>query len=217
MFLMGTRASKLGFLAASILGFFILPAHAALVYEVTVDTSSINGVNGVIDLQFNPGGLTSQAASALVTSFNAGGGTLGSVVPPVGGPVTGSLLTDDLAFQNSANTDYAHELLFADFVQFLVTFDGLALNSPDNGPAGTSFGVFLYDQTFNPLVTADALVAQIDINPDGTITTTGFPLGSPVVTFNLITSDVPEPGTLTSLLLAGCALSLYARKRAARF
>lgn len=177
-----------------------LQLQAATIYLVTVDTASLVGSPGIIDMQFNPGGVTSQAATALVTSFT--GGTLGSVVPPVIGPVTGTLPTGDLLFQNNANTDYAHGILFGSSFQFRLTLDGVALTAPDNGPAGTSFGLFLYDPGFAPLITGDGLLAQIDINPDGGITTTGF--GG--TTFQDV-SGIPEPGTVTSMLLGGCALA----------
>ena len=200
---------------AAFFAFSIGTAHAAVIYQVTVNTSSLNGVNGIIDLQFNPGGVTSQAATALVTSFS--GATLGNVVPPVIGPVTGTLPTDDLLFQNSANTDYAHEILFTNSFQFRVAFDGPALTAPNDGPAGTSFGLFLYDQSFSPLITLDALIAQIDINPNGTLTTTGFPIGASVASFQIVNeSPIPEPSTLTSMLLAGSALALFIRKRSAK-
>lgn len=190
----------------------VLPVGAATIFQVTVDTTSLSGQSGVINLQFNPGGVTSQPASALVTLFT--GAALGNVIPPTSGPVTGTLPANNLTFQNSANTDYAHQItLFNNSFQFRITLDGIALTAPNNGPAGTSFGLFLYAPDFTtPLLTADGLIAQIDINPDGTITTTGFPSGNPAATFAVV-SDVPEPGTLSSLLLAGSAIALLLRRR----
>ena len=201
------RTAQLSALAAALV--FTLPqASASVLYQITVDTSSISGTNGAVDLQFNPGGVTSQAATAGVTGFT--GGTLGAVIPPIIGPVTGSLPTDDLLFQNSANTDYANGVLFGSSFTFLLTLDGVALTAPNNGPAGTSFGLFVFDSAFNPLITADGLVARVDINPDGTITTTGFPDGG--TTF---LAGVPEPGALSLVGLGAAALCML-RKRLVR-
>lgn len=194
---------------------WVLPASAATIFQVTVNTTSLNGQSGVIDLQFNPGGVTSQPASALVTLFT--GATLGIVIPPTIGPVTGTLPANNLTFQNSANTDYAHQItLFNNSFQFRIALDGIALTAPNNGPAGTSFGLFLYGPDFvTPLLSADGLIAQIDINPDGTITTTGFPSGNPAATFAVV-SDVPEPGTLSSMLIAGSVFALLLRRQSIR-
>lgn len=195
--------------AAACALFSVTSVQAATVFLVTVDTGSLNGNSGVVDFQFNPGGLTSQPATALITSFT--GGTLGNIVPPVIGPVTGTLPTDDLLFQNSANTDYAHEIVFGSSFRFRLTLDGAALTAPNNGPAGSSFGVFLYSPAFNPLITADGLIGRLDINPDGTVTTSGFG----TTTFQDANS-IPEPSTVTSVALAGCLLAFAALSKSVR-
>jgi len=64
-------------------------ANAAVVYGVTVDTSSVSGTSGFLEMQFNPGG-SSLAATATVSGFNAGSGVL-IPAPDVLGNVTGTL------------------------------------------------------------------------------------------------------------------------------
>src|ERR1700683_1519004 len=50
-----------------------VPAFADVIYGVTVDTSSLSGNGGYIDLQFNPSSFTTQAANAAVTNFSTDG------------------------------------------------------------------------------------------------------------------------------------------------
>ena len=188
---------------------FAAPALPSTIFEITVNTSSIASQSGIVDLQFNPGGATAQDATATIVAFT--GATLGDVVPPLLGPVSGTLPHENVTFKNSAYTDYAQELLFGNALYIRVAFDGVALTAPDNGPAGTSFFLFFYNQAFDPLVTADGLVAQIDINPDGSVSAGG----ADNVTFTTV-SQVPEPSTVSSLLIAAGAAALVRHKRTSR-
>lgn len=186
-------------------------AYAAITYNVAVDTSLINGVTGNLNFQFNPGG-GAQAATASISGWSATGGSfLGA--PILTGDVTGTLPATVTFGNTTGLNDYFHPIQYGTSFQFLLTFDGAAINSPANGPAGTSFLIALYDNDdpLNALLTdTPDFIAAADINPDGTITITRFntPLGGdPVATFS---SDVPEPSTVfltaAGLVLAGCFL-----------
>jgi hypothetical protein len=48
-------------------------ASADVVYEVTVNTSSISGTMGSLDFNFNPGPLVTQAASLQILDFMSHG------------------------------------------------------------------------------------------------------------------------------------------------
>jgi len=90
-----------------------------------------------------------------------------------------------------------------------VTFSGTA---PGNAaPDGSGFLVTLYDESFGFLVNplANNEVANVTINPDGTLTGNGstFAGGSAVV------SPVPEPGTA---VLGAAALAVLVYRRRAR-
>jgi hypothetical protein len=209
--------------AALAASFLSAPAKGSVVYLVTVDTSAINGVAGNLDFQFNSGGPSSQAASAEISLFTSVGGAL-SGSPDVSGDVTG-VLPGTVTFNNTAGfNDYFHAFTFGASFQFQLLLDGPAINSP-NGTAtsGSIFALSLFnaagDATF---LTTDpnGAVGTVDINLDGSTTTTTFPSsvngGAPVVTFSTPTPpSVPEPSTFTFLsssLLAMAGLAAMRRK-----
>ena len=51
-------------------------AQADLVFNVSVDTSSLSMQSGFLDFQFNPGDTSAEAATASVTLFQTVGGVL---------------------------------------------------------------------------------------------------------------------------------------------
>src|SRR5215472_6236002 len=62
---------------------------APITYDVTVDTSSITGVAGSLDFEFNPGPLVSQPASLQILDFTSDGALAGT--PALTGDVVGAL------------------------------------------------------------------------------------------------------------------------------
>jgi hypothetical protein len=75
-----------------------------ITYNVTVDTSSISGTSGSLDFQFNPGPLTTQAASLQILDFSSDGSLAGS--PSLTGDVSGAL-PGTLTYDNgTAYNDY---------------------------------------------------------------------------------------------------------------
>jgi hypothetical protein len=188
-------------------------------YSVTVDTASLNGDQGYLDLQFNPGLFTTQPASAAVTNFSTDG-----TLDPLGsdpfdgttGDVSGTL-SSPVSFDNGTSTnEYTQGTTFGNTITFDLDLSGAALDSP-NGEGGGTFVLDFFDLSGNQLLTNSASgdVFTVDINPDGSTTATAFPNasgGPSVVTFSG-PSAVPEPSM--GLLLAGglVAIGVFRRRR----
>ena len=93
---------------------FSLSAFPAVLYQVSVDTSTLSG-SGIVEMQFNPGMVTSQAATAAVSM--ASGVLLGSVEPSIG-DVSGDL-SGVVNFGNTtALNDFAQNVTFGSLFQF---------------------------------------------------------------------------------------------------
>ncbi|HYP04850.1 MAG TPA: NF038129 family PEP-CTERM protein [Bryobacteraceae bacterium] len=202
---------------AAVAGLLLLgstAASAAVIYQVTVDTSAFASESGFLDLQFN-GLAGSDPATAEVSSFS--GGTLvgaptttGSVSGTLPGPVT--FVNDDL------QTSYLQALLFGSSFQFYLTLDGDAINAPSGSPLSeTFFSISLYnaDLTAN-LGPADPLLGSagyVRIAGDGTLDPQAAG-PDPIVTFTEVDTIVPEPSTWVLSSGALLALAVTSRLRA---
>jgi hypothetical protein len=212
---------NLGFAVALATFSAAVPVRASVVYLVTVDTSAINGVSGNLDFQFNPGGPSSQSATASLLSFSSAGGVLGGA-PDITGDVTGALPGTVTIGNTTAFNDYFQPFTFGTSFQFQLLLDGPAINTP-NGTAtsGSTFGLSLFDAAGTSVfltTNSDGFVATADVNLDGSVTTSTFPStvagGPPVVTFSN-PPGVPEPSTFTFLsssLLALAGIAAIRRK-----
>jgi hypothetical protein len=185
-----------------------------ITYLVTVNTSGFAG-DGNIDLQFNPGNIPgADAATAAVMQFN-GAAVVGS--PMIVNDVTGVLAPDTTVLFDNQKTfnDFFQEVTFGQSLSFLVTFGGTAIQSPSAGATfGSTFSVGLFDNTANqnPLVGADGIAGEIDINPGSSLLTTQvFPAGSPVASISLVSS--PEPATIVLAGMALCVVGIASRKK----
>ena len=194
---------------------------APITYQVTIDTSSINGTPGYIDLQFNPSIPASDSQPAYVDILNFS--TDGTLTPnpsdpnqaPIG-EASGSLPLL-VTIDNSETTNiYTDGITFGNTITFTLLFDGPAVETPDPGtyPGGSLFTVDVADSNYNYLLETDPAgtnAAQVALNPDGTTTPNPY-YTNPYVTFG----STPEPSTIT-LLSAGIvglgALALRRRKR----
>jgi len=168
------------------------------------------GVPGWIDFTFsqvNSG--TSLAATATVFDFQSTGFVFDSSItsgPGVTGTLPGpvSIPNDEFA----ANFYSQHVSTWGSMFRFTVTFSGAPGNA---APDGSAFLVSLFDENFSYLVSplSSGEVANVTINPDGTLTGNGstFAGGSATV------DSVPEPGT--ALLGAAALAAMLYRRRVA--
>ncbi|MGO9230321.1 MAG: NF038129 family PEP-CTERM protein [Bryobacteraceae bacterium] len=201
------QINKAAFSIIACLGFAALtpsPASASIIYAITVNTGSEFGQAGYIDIQFNQGDPTSQAATLDLNDFSTDG-----VLDPAAlgtgtvGDVAGSL-PGTLAFDNGQTTDeYTEGITFGNAITFSLTFDGPAIESPDGSSAslflvdflnsGESAYLFTADPTDSSLSNPyDFTVATISVNPDGSTTPVTYPAtvgGTSDATLN----QVPEP------------------------
>jgi hypothetical protein len=185
-------------------------AHAGLVFNVSVDTSSVSMQSGFLDFQFNPGDSSALAATASVTLFQTVGGTL-SQPASLTGDATGSLPGALTLNNGTAFNDAFQGFTFGDSFGFTLTLSGPAIDSP-GGTTGSAFALSLYAADgITPLLTTDpnGSVATIDLNANGTASVSTFaqsPTDNTPAATVTPASAVPEPRTLVLVLMAvACA------------
>ncbi len=188
-------------LLTALCGLFSLSGTAA-VYQVTMNTPSLDGQNGSIDIQFNPGAFPAvfEAGSASISNFTLTGGTLGAEqggtrVNAIGDLAPGPLVITNADFLNGITYDAT----FGTGLSFQVDFTGAAFTA-SNQTILTDFFFFV--------TAGDSVTAQATLLGDSTLDTTNSSNG---VTFTPDTA-IPEPGTL---VLFGCGAAVLAllRKR----
>jgi hypothetical protein len=183
------------------------PAAADVLYSVAVDTSSISGTVGSLDLNLNAGPFTSQLALADVLNFSSDGSLASS--PTLTGDVSGALPSTVTFDDGGAFNDYFDGFTFGSTLMFDVRLYGPAVNSPDGvSTSGSSFGFSMFSDpagTIPALSTdmTDGFAFTVDVNLDGTTTVTDFSSQTGVVA---ATSAVPEP---SSLALLGAVIALW--------
>jgi hypothetical protein len=189
-------------------GFGCGAVRADMIYEVTVDTSSLNGTNGYLDFQFNPGNASALAALATISNFT--GGTPGSAnsFPLAGntGDASGSLPGTLTLDNGTAYNDSFQGFTYGSSFSFDLTLSGPALDNP-SGNVGSSFALSLYAADgATPLLTTDPnnSVLTINLNADGTTTIETFltPTGDPSVVTATAMNAAPEPSSLVLMATA---------------
>lgn len=184
-------------------------ARADFVFDLDINTASIQGTQGYLDLQFNPTGgdglllatVGTFACNTTLESFTTQGNVSGTAFPLV--------FTADGTMNGQINEAFA-AATFGSRVKMTVD-----LAAPDN-ISTASFQVTLYDSLGNPLLAMlskdpndpnDPSVIQLNMvaNPGGT-----QPFVVPLVNSTYATAtlrSVPEPGSFSLLAVAlGCAL-----------
>lgn len=186
-------------------------AFAATSYAVNVDTGTLSGTSGYIDLQFNPGDLTAPTALADLANFNGSLTFNGS--PTVDGDVTGAW-PGAVLFGNSAALNAALQpVTFGSGFNFDVTFSGDYETA--FGGSATRFSLGLLDSNLDPLATIDPIgtILQFELTPGGAVTATTFDADSNGTASVVTLSAVPLPAALPLLASALALLSLTRRRK----
>ena len=187
-----------------------------ITYNVTVDTSSISGTSGSLDFQFNPGPLTTQAASLQILDFSSDGSLAGS--PSLTGDVSGAL-PGTLTYDNgTAYNDYFEDFTYGTTLSFEVILYGPALSSPDGvSTSGSTFAFSMFSDppgTIPTLTTdtVDGFASTIDVNLDGTTTVTDPSIQTIIASSTVI----PEPSNLLLMATGFCGLAGILLRQQAR-
>jgi hypothetical protein len=145
--------------AVAVITFAANSAFASYSYNFNIDTTSVAGQTGYLELQFNPG-LNPGVASAAVSNFTSDAALAGA--PQLTGNVTGALPGTVTINNTTGWNDYYQTITFGSSVQF-------ALNL--TGSAGNSFALSFYGADgATPLLTKDTLygyATTIDLNANG--------------------------------------------------
>jgi hypothetical protein len=189
-------------------------ADGATAYLVTVDTTSVTGTSGFLDLQFNPGNITTQSATARVTNFSIDGGSL-TGVPSIVGDVSGSLPAPATFINGPGLNDYFHSLNYGVKYSFVLLLSGPAIDSPDHiSTAGSTFCLAMYDTALNPILTnqANGCAWTVDINLDGSTTSRVYPNGTgPTVVSSVqitVSTDSYQVGYASNLAAGDTTVNL---------
>ncbi len=187
-----------------------------ITYIVTVDSSSITGTTGSLDFQFNPGPLTSQAASLQILDFSSDGSLAGS--PALTGDVGGAL-PGTLTFDNGTQfNDYFDDFTFGSTLSFQVSLYGPALSSPDGvSTSGSDFAFSMFSDPAGtiPALTTDTVngfAATVAVNLDGTTTVTDPSIQTIIASSTVI----PEPSNLLLMATGFCGLAGILLRQQAR-
>ncbi len=143
--------------AIAIVAFAVSPAFASYSYDFNVDTSSLLGQSGYLELQFNPG-VNPGVATATVSNFSSDA-ALGAIV--LTGDVTGSLPGTVTINNTTAWNDYFQAIAFGNTLHFSVDLTSTA----DNSFALSFYGA----DGVTPLLTSDpnGFATIIDVNGSG--------------------------------------------------
>jgi hypothetical protein len=196
-------------------GAFVPFLHADVSYQVTIDTTPLNSVQGYIAFDLF-GGNPLQDNTATITSF-ATTGALGA--GSTSGDVTGSLVPGPLV--ETADQFFNEWLQPITFASGLTTF-GLDLTTNyAMGTAPDSFELSLLDSSFTPIPTSDSTNSSLfTIDLVGSATTPDvFTSSFATATVSPAGGVVPEPNLvpfacLSFVLMAG--IRTFAKRRSAR-
>jgi hypothetical protein len=149
-------------LVIAVIMFAATSAFADYSYNFDVNTSSLSGTNGYLDLQFSPGSY-SGTASAVVSNFSSDA-ALNSVI--ITGDVTGALPGTITLNNTTGFNDYYQAVTFGNNVHFSLNLSGAADNA---------FGLFFFaNDGSTPLLTSDmtnGAAATVTLTPTGTVLT----------------------------------------------
>ena len=184
---------------------------APITYSVIVNTSSISGVSGNVDFQFNPGFGATDSAFVMISTFSSNGTLAG--LPIITGDVTGTLPPAVTIHNTTAFNDYSDGFIFGSFLSFLVRFDGTALTSPSaTATSGSTFAFSLFNSDFTAALlstdTVNGALIQGDVNLDGTVSIQNFSAGG-----TASADAVPEPASALLIALGLAGISVIRRRK----
>jgi len=163
---------KIKLLVIAVIMFAASSAFASFSYDVTVDTSSLNGTNGYLYFAYMTG-TNNTPSTASVQSFGTDG-SLGATAmgwdANSGQYVTGVLPTT-VSFTNGTNmvNDLNQATTFGNVFQFT-----LVLPDSTSATSGSTFALQLFSDSMgmSPLKTADGTLFTANLNGDGTVSLT---------------------------------------------
>jgi hypothetical protein len=196
-----------------ILGVFItcfasMTFAGPVTYNITVDTSSINGTSGSLDFNFNPGPLITQAASVQIVNLATDGSFVGG--PSSIGNVSGNLPATVTLANGTPFNDYFQGFTFGSTLSFGISLFGPALSAPDGtSTSGSAFAFSMFSDAAGttPVLTTDTtngFAVTVGVNLDGSTTLTNFIPGA---------AATPEPGTGAVMGLALTFFGLWRRRQ----
>jgi hypothetical protein len=157
-------------------------AFASLSYDVSVDTAALKGSSGYLYLLFNGNPNNTLAASALVERFSTDGSTgarATGISTDSGVYAVGTLPATVRLDNTNTFNDYNQALKFGSYFGF-----SLILDQTGTDPlAGTTFSMGLYRDALGltPLKTVDGTLLTVNLNNDGTATTTFAAPGTSII------------------------------------
>jgi hypothetical protein len=149
--------------AAAVIAFAANSAFASYSYDFNIDTTSVAGQTGYMELQFNPG-INPGVASAVISNYSSDGTLAGA--PQVTGAVTGALPGTVTINNTTGWNDYYQAVMFGNTIHYSLNL---------SGAAGNSFGLSFYGADgATPLLTNDltnGYATTIDLNANGAVVT----------------------------------------------
>ncbi len=150
------------FLVIAVIMLAASSAFADYSFNFNVDTSSISGQSGYIDLQFNPGMSSTGAASAAITNFVSDAVLVGNAT--LTGGATGQLPATVTLSNTTGYNDYFQAITFGTTANFALNLSGAT--------TGNSFALaFLNSAQTSALLTNDTsgngYATTIDVTSNG--------------------------------------------------
>jgi hypothetical protein len=203
---------KIKLLVIAVIMFAASSAFASLSYDVTVNTTSLDGQTGYLYFQYTSTA-NAVASTATVSNFTTDG-TLGAqdTTDVANGSAVSGTLPGNVVFANTNTVnDYNHAITFGNSLSFLVTFASTpssktpsAISTLSLAIFGDAFGATPLLNT-NPANPNDAgTVAAVNLNNDGTTSAQSLDASA---------SATPTPIPAAAWLLGSGLMGLFGMRK----